>query len=61
MNEPRQLRRQIGRTLISERVRRFIESSRAERADRRRRVAAMIEADEAVEVNIFYCLNLAVV
>lgn len=48
--EPHPLGRQIARTRISERVRRMIAEARAERAERRRRVAAMIEAQEAAEV-----------
>ncbi|CAG5116861.1 unnamed protein product, partial [Candidula unifasciata] len=41
--------RQIARTRISERVRRLIAEARAERAERRRRVAEMIVAQEALE------------
>lgn len=42
--------RQIARTRVSERVRRLIAEARAERAERRRRIAEMIVAQEALEV-----------
>ncbi|BFZ04988.1 hypothetical protein BsWGS_08027 [Bradybaena similaris] len=41
--------RQIARTRVSERVRRLIAEARAERAERRRRIAEMIVAQEALE------------
>ncbi|KAI8781279.1 PHD and RING finger domain-containing protein 1 [Biomphalaria glabrata] len=47
--EPHLLGRQIARTRISERVRRIIADARAERAERRRRVAEMIVQQETQE------------
>ncbi|KAH9494768.1 PHD and RING finger domain-containing protein 1 [Bulinus truncatus] len=49
VEEPHLLGRQIARTRISERVRRIIADARAERAERRRRVAAMIISQETLE------------
>ncbi|XP_059145558.1 PHD and RING finger domain-containing protein 1-like isoform X1 [Physella acuta] len=47
VEEPHYLGRQIARTRISERVRRIIADARAERAERRRRIAERIDADES--------------